>query len=155
MYPYVVGVICILWLSWIYLNFVDIICIGHITSYLARNVGTIFHVYSFCVSDWCITSFTVFNSIFCSVHYSCCLVNFMSDYKMNPNPIWMYVPPFITSIKDSFSFPLNFRFSCCIGVLYYNISQYIHMTDKEWCLSDFRSVFVKLNMGNGPMPINL
>ena len=30
----------------------DIICIGRITSYIAHNVRTIFHVYSSCVSDW-------------------------------------------------------------------------------------------------------
>ena len=64
---------------------------------------------------------------------------------MNPNPIRMYVPPFITSIKDSFSFPLNFRFSCCIGVLYYNISQYIHIPDKGLRPYNFGSAFLQLN----------
>ena len=43
----------ILWISWIYPHFVDIICIGHITSYLARNVYPIFLIYSSSVSDWC------------------------------------------------------------------------------------------------------
>ena len=34
-------------------HFVDIIYINHITSYLARNVCTIFHIYLFSESDWC------------------------------------------------------------------------------------------------------
>ena len=36
-----------------YPHFVDIICIGHITSYLARNVRRIFRIYASSVSDWC------------------------------------------------------------------------------------------------------
>ena len=36
-----------------YPHFVDIICIGHITSYLARNVRRIFRIHASSVSDWC------------------------------------------------------------------------------------------------------
>ena len=36
-----------------YPHFVDMIYIHHITSYLARNVRPIFHIYSFSDSDWC------------------------------------------------------------------------------------------------------
>ena len=36
-----------------YPRFVDIIYIDHITSYLARNVRPIFHIYPFSESDWC------------------------------------------------------------------------------------------------------
>ena len=36
-----------------YPHFVDIIYIDHITSYLARNVRPIFHIYLFSESDWC------------------------------------------------------------------------------------------------------
>ena len=39
-------------------------------------------------------------------------------------------------------------------MLYYNISQYIHMPDKGWCLSDFGSAFLQLNTRNGAMPLN-
>ena len=35
-----------------YPNFMNIICIRHILSNLSHNVGTIFHIYSYCVSDW-------------------------------------------------------------------------------------------------------
>ena len=31
----------------------DIICIGHITSYLAHDVRHIFHIYSYSEIDWC------------------------------------------------------------------------------------------------------
>ena len=46
-----------------YPHFMDIIYIDHITSYLARNIRTIFHIYSSSESDWCINSFSVFNLI--------------------------------------------------------------------------------------------
>ena len=39
-------IIRIVWISWIYPHFLDIICIVHITSYLAHNVTPIFHIYS-------------------------------------------------------------------------------------------------------------
>ena len=45
------GYIRILWISWIYLRFVDIICIDRIASYLGLNVHPIFHSYSSSVSD--------------------------------------------------------------------------------------------------------
>ena len=96
---------------------VDIIYIGHTISYLARNVRPIFHIYSSSESDWCITSFPVCYLICFSVPSSFCLVRFVSGYTLNPNPIQIYVPPFITSIKASFSFPLNFP----ICVLYWCI----------------------------------
>ena len=86
----------------------DFIYIGHITSYLAHNVCTIFYIYSSSVSDWCITYFTVCNLICFSVPSDFRLVFFVSEYKINPNLIWIYMPPFITSIKASSSFPLNF-----------------------------------------------
>ena len=117
-YPHFVDIVRILWISRIYPHFVDIICIGHIMSYVACNLRPIFHIYSSSVSDWCITYFPVFNLICFSVTYSFCLVRFLSEYEPNPNLIRIHVPTFITSIKDSFSFPLNFSISCCIGVLY-------------------------------------
>ena len=42
---------------WYYPHFVDIIYIDHITSYLARNVRPIFHIYSFSESEWCKEAF--------------------------------------------------------------------------------------------------
>ena len=57
---------------------VDIIYIGHITSYLSRNVRPIFHIYSFSESDWCITSFPVCNLTFFNVTSSFRLVCFVS-----------------------------------------------------------------------------
>ena len=96
---------------------VDIIYIGHTMSYLSHNLHPIFHIYSSSESDWCITFFPVWCLIcFCFPSYSC-LVCFLSEYKLNPNPIQIYVPPFITSIKDSFYFPLNFL----ISVLYWRV----------------------------------
>ena len=85
-------IIRILWISWIYPHFVGIICIGHITSYLARNVCPIFHIYSSSVSTWCITYFTVCNLIYFYVTSSSCLVRVVSEYKLNPNHIHIYVP---------------------------------------------------------------
>ena len=127
MYPHVVDIIHILWISLIYPHSVDIICIGHIMSYLLNNVHPIFYIYSSSVSDLCITSFTVCNSIcFCYPSYFR-LVCFVSEYKLDPNPIHIYVPHFITPIKTSSSFTPNFRLSCCIGVLCYNIYQYIYI----------------------------
>ena len=101
-----------------YPHFVDIIYIDHITTYLARNVCLIFHIYSFCESDWCVTHFPVCNLIvfFCSSSFS--LACFVSEYKLNPNPIQIYGPSFPTSIKASFSFLLNipiFMLYWCVG----------------------------------------
>ena len=134
--------ICI---SWIYPHFVDIIYIGHITSYLARNfchvlyssvlvvdiiyispitsylarnIRPIFHIYSYSESDWRIFYFPVCNLICFYVLSSYCFVHFVSDYKMKTNTIRIYVPPFITSIKSGYYFRLIFRFACCIGMLY-------------------------------------
>ena len=76
-YLHSVDVILILWISWIYPHFVDTICIGHITSYLACNVCPIFHIYSSGVSDWCITYFSVCTLICFSVTYSFCFVRFV------------------------------------------------------------------------------
>ena len=122
---------------------------------MARYVHTIFQIYSSCISDCCITSFTVCNLICIYIPSSFILIIFVSDYKLNPKPIRIYVPPFITSIKDSFIFPLNFRFVCCIGVLYYNISKYVHMLDKGWRISNFSSDFLHLKTGNNTMPLKL
>ena len=36
----------------------------------------------------------------------------------------------------------------------YNISQYIHMSDKWWRLSEFSSEFLHNNTGNGEIPLN-
>ena len=36
----------------------------------------------------------------------------------------------------------------------YNISQYIHMSDKGWRLSDFGSAFFNLNTENSTIPLN-
>ena len=50
----------IIYIGYIFHSFVlvmDIICIGHITSYLAHNVYTIFHIYSSSISEKCITFF--------------------------------------------------------------------------------------------------
>ena len=52
-YPHFMDIIRILWISWIYLNFVDIICIGHIKIYLDNNYHPILRIYSSSVSDWC------------------------------------------------------------------------------------------------------
>ena len=151
-YPYFVYIICI---SWIYLHLVDIICIDNIESYLACNVHNILHIYSYSVNDWCITSFTVCNLIWFYVPSTFCLVCFVSDYKLNPNLIWIYMPPFITSIEDSNYFTLNFRFVCCIGMLYWNLPQCIHIPDKGWRLSDFVSGFLHLYTGNDVIPLKL
>ena len=101
----------------IFVLVVDIIFIGQIMSYLGRNVFPIFHIYSSSVSDWCINYFPVCNLICFSIPFYFLLVCFVSDYKLNPNPIWIHVPPFITSIKASFYFTLNFL----ICVLYWRV----------------------------------
>ena len=98
-----------------YPHLVDIICISHITSYLACNVRFIFQIHSSSVRNWCITSITVCNLICFSVPSSFRIVCFVIKYKFNHNPIRICVSPFITSIKASFSFPLNFT----ICVLYW------------------------------------
>ena len=97
---------------------VDIIYIGHAMNYFAYNFHPIFHIYSSSESYWCITYFPVCNQICFNVPSSFCIVNFVNEYKLNPNPIQIYVPPFITSIKPSFSFLPIFRSACCIGLLY-------------------------------------
>ena len=86
-------------------------------SYLDRNVRPIFQFFLSSVSEWCITYFPVCNLICFYVPYYFLLVSFVSEYKLNPNPIWVYVTPFITSIKASFYFPLNFP----IFVLYWRV----------------------------------
>ena len=90
-----------------YPHFVDIIYIDHNMSYLAHNVRPIFHIYSFSETDWYITYFSVchLDSVSCSSSF--CLVHFVSEYKLNTNTIQIYVPSFSTSIKASFSSPLN------------------------------------------------
>ena len=90
-----------------YPHFLDIIYIDHITSYLARNVRPIFHICSFSESDWCITSFPVCNLSFFSVPLPFALFVFVSEYKLDPKTIQIYVPYYPTSTKASFSFPLN------------------------------------------------
>ena len=70
------------------------IFIGHITSYLACNVCPIIHIYSSSVNDWCITYFLVYNLIFFHVSSSFCLGHVVSKYKLNPNSIRVYAPPF-------------------------------------------------------------
>ena len=89
-----------------YPHFVHMIYVDNITRYLARNVHPIFCMESFSESDWCITSLPDFNFIifFCSSSF--CVVSFVSEYKLNPNPTQIYVPYFSTSIK-SFFLPLN------------------------------------------------
>ena len=100
-----------------YPHLVDIICIGNITRYLDHNVCTIFYIYSSSVSDWCITSFPVCNLICFYVPSSSFLFSFVSEYKLNTNPILIYVPHFITSIKYYLYFPLNFL----ICILYWRV----------------------------------
>ena len=109
-----VDIICIGHILQIFVLVMNIIYIDHIARYLARSVCAIFHIYSSSVSDWCITSFLDFNLIHFSITSSVCLVCFVVDCKLNPNPIRIYVSTFITSIKGIFIFRLNFRF----GVLY-------------------------------------
>ena len=85
---------------------VNIIYIGHITSYLARNVCPILHIYSSSESYWCINYFPVCNLIFFSVPSSFHLVCFVREYKLNPNPIQIYVPYFYHFNKSQFIFCL-------------------------------------------------
>ena len=122
--------------------------IGHITSYLACNVFHVLHsffclwilflvtlratylvmsilyltFYSSSESDWCITSFPVYKLIFFMLPLPFALFVFVCEYKLNPNHIRIYVPPFITSIKSGFLFHLNFDLcvvlACCINMLY-------------------------------------
>ena len=144
-----------------YPHFVDIIYIDHIKSYLAPNERPIFNIFSFSESDWCITSFPACNLIifFCSSSF--CLVRFVSEYKLNPNNIQIYVPSSPTSIKAQFSFPLNNPISvlywCVIYLCYmndYNISNYIYISDKGWRLPSNSSYFLNVISGNGTMPLN-
>ena len=71
-----------------YPKFVHIICIGHITSYLARNVRPILHIYSSSVSDWCNTTYIIwcislpFQSIvWRSTGNPCCCINLIRSEK--------------------------------------------------------------------------
>ena len=74
----------------------DIICIGHITSYLARNISHILHMYSSSVYDWCAITFPVCNLIYFSFLSYFRLVYFVSEYELNPNLIRIYVTSFLT-----------------------------------------------------------
>ena len=56
------------------------------------------------------------------------LLVFVSEYKINYNSSRVYVPPFITAIKASILFLLNFRFACCICVLYKRVVLIL------WCM---------------------
>ena len=60
---------------------------------------------------------------------SFCLIRFLSDFKLNPNPIQLYVPYVSTSIKASFSFPLNTPdvhvILVCFMIMLYEFLQYI------------------------------
>ena len=116
-YPHFLDIIRILWILCIYLHFADITCISHFTTYLPRNASPICNIYSYSVSDWCITSFPVCNLIYFSSLSYFCIVCFVSEYKLDNNPIRIYVPNFITPIKVSFSFPINFS----ICVLYWPV----------------------------------
>ena len=87
---------------------VDIIYISHTTIYLARNDCPIFYIYSSSESDWCIPSFPVCNLIYFSVPSSFYLVSLVSEYKLSPNHIQIYVHTFITSIEASFYFSHDF-----------------------------------------------
>ena len=93
------------------------------SSHLARNFLRIFHIYSSSVSYWYITYFPVCNLIYYYAASYFCLVRFLSEYKLSSNPIWIYVPPFITSMKASFYFlawffDLRIKLACFINVLY-------------------------------------
>ena len=101
---------------------VHIIFIGRITVYLACNFSSIFHIFSFTVNDWCINSFLVCNLIFFSVPSSFCLFHFVSEYTLNRNCIRIYVTSFLTQTIYNFPSPLNFWFLCCIGLLYEIVS---------------------------------
>ena len=81
----------------IYILLVYIICIGHTTTYLAPEVHHILHMYSFSVNYWCINSSTFCNWICFSVPSSFRFVRFVSEYELSPNPISIYVLPFFTS----------------------------------------------------------
>ena len=83
----------------------DIICIDPITSYLACNLCPVFHIYSSSVNSWCITYFPVYNLICLSIISSVRLVFFVSEYKLNPNSICIYVTPFFTSKKAIYFSP--------------------------------------------------
>ena len=93
---------------WIYPNFVYIICIGHIMSYLAHNVGPIFHIYSYSVSDWCITYFPVCNFI-CFLFPLIFALFFLSRYKLNPKPYVDICTSFYHNNKIYFSFSASFN----------------------------------------------
>ena len=84
MYPHFVEIIRI---SWNYPHSVDIIRISsvlYLTFYLSSE------------SDWCITYFPVCNLMCFYVTYTFRSFFFVSGYKLNPNPIRIYVPPFTT-----------------------------------------------------------
>ena len=92
----------------IFILVMDIIYISHTTIYLARNDCPIFYIYSSSESDWCIPSFPVCNLIYFSVPSSFYLVSLVSEYKLSPNHIQIYVHTFITSIEASFYFSHDF-----------------------------------------------
>ena len=100
---------------------VDIIFIDPITRYLDYNVIPIFHIYLYCANDWCITYFPVCNLIYFSVTSSFRLVWFVSNYKLNPNSIRIYVPPFSLYqnlfFLSSLIFYSRILLECCIKCL--------------------------------------
>ena len=80
-YPPFVGIIRISWILWVYPHLNNIICVGHIKSYLVWNVRPIFHIYSSIVSEWCITYFPFCNLICFSIPSYFWLVHFVSEYN--------------------------------------------------------------------------
>ena len=116
--PHFMDIVRILWISWIYQHFMDIICIGRITSYLACSFRHIFHIFSSGVSEWCITSFLVCNLIFFPLPLTFSL--FVLWVSINwiltlSGYMWLL---FSLQSKIVFLFRLIFRFVCCIGMLY-------------------------------------
>ena len=62
--------------------FMDIIFICHVTIYLARNFRPIFHIYSFSVSDCCITSDRIIHCVvMLSVSFSCSIPIYHSSMR--------------------------------------------------------------------------
>ena len=98
---------------------VDIICIGIVMSYLYHNIArihTILLIFSSSVNDWCIISFPICNLICFSIPSSFLFFRFASEYDLNPNPIRIYVTPFITSTKANFDFLIfwNYFWFCVV-----------------------------------------
>ena len=113
-----IDMICIVHIIHSFVLVMDIIYIGDITSYLACNVCPICHIYSSSESYWCINLPPVCDLICFSLPYSFRFVRFVIGYKLISKPICIYVPPFITSIKNSFYFPLIFLLCVLYWVLY-------------------------------------